>query len=146
MGNSFAGYGAQNAAHMERIDLRQAIQNARVYGKTRTHMQPIQEILKRRNTRIDQNLQPVLTPKAANLLIDPNTLRTVVLSRMANDTITKLEKNKNQQTSPRMLELVSKYPEMQQMLANPTTRAYFENLLTKESQQHTDEKNIHSGS
>jgi hypothetical protein len=83
--------------------------------------------------------------KTANLL-DPSVLRTVVLSRVANDIMT--ESKKNQELSargePEALELVSRYPEMQKILAEPTAKEYLKTLLTKTSHKHTNEKSIYT--
>lgn len=84
--------------------------------------------------------------KLANI-IDPAVLRTVLLSRVTNDALNQAAQNRQQPlTDEQSLELVSKYPEVQKMLADPQTKAYLENLLTKKSHKQTDEKDIHSES
>jgi hypothetical protein len=84
--------------------------------------------------------------KLANI-IDPSVLRTVVLSRVTNDVLNQVAQNRQQSPmDEQSLELVSKYPEMQKMLADPQTKAYLETLLTKKSHKQTDEKDIHSES
>jgi hypothetical protein len=84
--------------------------------------------------------------KFANIL-DPSVLRTVVLSRVTNDVLNQMAQNRQQSPiDEQSLELVSKYPEMQKMLADPQTKAYLETLLTKKSHKQPDEKDIHSES
>ena len=85
------------------------------------------------------------SPKLASLL-DPSVLRTVVLSRVANDIMTESKKNQELSThgEPETLEIVSKYPEMQKILAEPTAKEYLKTLLTKTSHKQTNEKSIYT--
>lgn len=78
-------------------------------------------------------------------LLDLGLLRTVLTARTANEMIDTVQQDKNnplpQQTQPIIpqeankakVELVSKYPEIEKMLADPQSRAYLESLLTKDT-------------
>jgi hypothetical protein len=74
-------------------------------------------------------------------LLDLNLLRTVLTARTANDMIDTVHTDKkNPETSPivnaphkEQLELTTKYPEMEKILADPQSRAYLESLLTNKT-------------
>ena len=74
-------------------------------------------------------------------LLDLNLLRTVLTARTANDMIDSVHADKtnpenaaipNAPANPQ-LELTTKYPEMEKILADPQSRAYLESLLTNKT-------------
>lgn len=74
-------------------------------------------------------------------LLDLNLLRTVLTARTANDMIDSVHTDKanpenaaipNAPANPQ-LELTTKYPEMEKILADPQSRAYLESLLTNKT-------------
>jgi len=84
--------GSANKLHLEKIRLRQAIQNAKVYGKTPNNMQPITELLRNRNTRFKTptSSTPDVNVKAAGLILDPAVLRSVLINRTANGVLDRM--------------------------------------------------------
>jgi len=75
-------------------------------------------------------------------LLDLNLLRTVLTARTANDMIDSVQTDKDgkpiTQSIPsavdkKRIELSSKYPDMEKMLADPQSRAYLESLLTNKT-------------
>jgi hypothetical protein len=73
-------------------------------------------------------------------LVDLNTLKTILTARATNGIINTAQgKNIPPATqgsleqNPKHLELTSKYPEINKMLADPQSREYLESLLTKDT-------------
>jgi hypothetical protein len=132
-----------NQVHMEKIKLRQAIQNARVYGKTPNRVGDIQKILSQRNLRFTP--PPLPTVKAANLMT-PTTLKTILISRATNDVLDGIQSKTHAHSTPLedSIVLSSSEPEIQKMLANPQTREYLKAILTGDTNSTADEKNIHT--
>jgi hypothetical protein len=73
-------------------------------------------------------------------LVDLGTLKTILTARAANGIINTAQGRNNSspeqsslEKNPKHLELTSKYPEINKMLADPQSREYLESLLTKDT-------------
>jgi hypothetical protein len=75
-------------------------------------------------------------------LLDLNLLRTVLTARTANDMIDSVQTDKDGKVVPQTpvtpqdkkhIELTTKYPDMEKILADPQSRAYLESLLTNKT-------------
>jgi hypothetical protein len=140
--------GSANKLHLEKIRLRQAIQNAKVYGKTPNNMQPITELLRNRNTRFKTPTPPIpnVDVKAAGLILHPAMLRSALINRTANGVLDRMHQPQSSSKLENVrVALESQHPDIKKMLAEPEAKNYLERLLTEtDPNSYTDEKDIYT--